>query len=134
MVSTEAKIMLDRYTEDARRVIFFARYEASRLGAPILESEHLWLGLLRESKKAVKRLAPGVTLEAIHERLTRHGLNAQRVSMTVDIPLSDEAKRAIAGAAAEADSRGQKHVTPDYLILALVREQGESPSPGPGSV
>src|SRR5665213_558424 len=117
--------MFDRYTDDARRVIFFARYEASRLDSPTLETEHLWLGLLRQSKKAVKRLAPGVTVEAVHERLMRPGLNAQRVSMTVDLPLSDEAKRAIAGAAAEADSRGQKHVTPDYLVLALLREQGE---------
>jgi ATP-dependent Clp protease ATP-binding subunit ClpC len=115
--------MFDRYTDDARRVIFFARYEASLLGSPTLEAEHLWLGLLRECKKVVKRLAPGVTAEAVHERLARHGLNAERTSMAVDMPLSEDAKRALAGAAAEADSRGQKHVTPDYIVLALLREE-----------
>jgi ATP-dependent Clp protease ATP-binding subunit ClpC len=29
--------MFERYTEKARRVIFFARYEASQLGSPYIE-------------------------------------------------------------------------------------------------
>jgi ATP-dependent Clp protease ATP-binding subunit ClpC len=115
--------MFERYTEEARRVIFFARYEASLLGSPTLETEHLWLGLLRQSTKLVKRLAPKVTAEAIHERLARHGLNSERISMATDVALSDEAKRALAAAAAEADQRGQKHITADYLVLALLREE-----------
>ncbi len=40
--------MFERYTEMARRVIFFARYEASQYGSPYIETEHLLLGLLRE--------------------------------------------------------------------------------------
>jgi ATP-dependent Clp protease ATP-binding subunit ClpC len=119
--------MFERYTDEARRVIFFARYEASRLGSPIIETEHIWLGLLRESKKVVKRLAPRVTAEAVHGRLIHH---AQRISMTVQIPLSDGATRVLAGATAEADSRGQKHITPDYLVLALLREEQTEPSSG----
>jgi ATP-dependent Clp protease ATP-binding subunit ClpC len=115
--------MLDHYTEEARRVIFFARYEASRLGSPVLEAEYLWLGLLRQSKKAVKRLAPRITTEAIHERLTHRGENGERISMTVAIPLSDETKRVLAGAAAEAANRGQTYITDEYLILALLREE-----------
>jgi len=43
-------IMFERYTEKARRVIFFARYEASQFGSPYIETEHLLLGLLREDK------------------------------------------------------------------------------------
>jgi ATP-dependent Clp protease ATP-binding subunit ClpC len=119
--------MFDRYTEDARKVIFLARYEASRLGSPILETEHLWLGLLRQNKKLVKRLAPKVTADAVHERLKRHGTDLQRISMTVEMPLSDEVKRALANAAAEADQRGQKPITADYLVLALLREENIIP-------
>jgi hypothetical protein len=37
--------MFERYTEKARRVIFFARYEASNYGSHYIESEHLLLGL-----------------------------------------------------------------------------------------
>jgi hypothetical protein len=40
--------MFERYTEQARRVLFFARYEASQLGSISIETEHLLLGLLRE--------------------------------------------------------------------------------------
>ncbi len=42
--------MFERYTEKARRTIFFARYEASLFGSPYIETEHLLLGLLREDK------------------------------------------------------------------------------------
>jgi ATP-dependent Clp protease ATP-binding subunit ClpC len=38
--------MFERYTEKARRTIFFARYEASQFGSPVSDSEHLLLGLL----------------------------------------------------------------------------------------
>ena len=38
--------MFERYTERARRVLFFARYEASQLGSISIETEHLLLGLM----------------------------------------------------------------------------------------
>ncbi|MBV8774893.1 MAG: hypothetical protein JO166_21550, partial [Deltaproteobacteria bacterium] len=42
--------MFERYTEKARRTIFFGRYEASQFGSACIEPEHLLLGLLREDK------------------------------------------------------------------------------------
>ena len=42
--------MFERYTEAARRSIFFARYEASQYGSPHIDTEHLLLGMLRDSK------------------------------------------------------------------------------------
>ncbi len=50
--------MFERYTEKARRVIFFARYEASQFGAPAIEPEHLLLGLMREDKTLTGRFFP----------------------------------------------------------------------------
>ncbi len=47
--------MFERYTEKARRVIFFARYEASQFGSPNIESEHMLMGLLREDKGLTNR-------------------------------------------------------------------------------
>ena len=43
--------MFERYTEKARRVIFFARYEASQFGSPYIETEHLLLGLCARTKR-----------------------------------------------------------------------------------
>ena len=47
--------MFERYTEKARRIIFFGRYEASQFGSPYIETEHLLLGLLREDKALANR-------------------------------------------------------------------------------
>src|SRR5438876_905028 len=44
--------MFERYTERARRVIFFARYEASQLGSNSIETEHLLLGRRPDVGKA----------------------------------------------------------------------------------
>ena len=54
--------MFERYTERARRVLFFARYEASQLGSLSIETEHLLLGLLRESEGLANRLFSRVHL------------------------------------------------------------------------
>ncbi|MFZ0862910.1 MAG: Clp protease N-terminal domain-containing protein [Candidatus Sulfotelmatobacter sp.] len=51
--------MFERYTEIARRVIFFARYEASQFGSPYIETEHLLLGLLREDSRVRQWRGPG---------------------------------------------------------------------------
>ena len=37
--------MSERYTEQARRVLYFARYEAHQAGAPVADTEHILLGL-----------------------------------------------------------------------------------------
>jgi ATP-dependent Clp protease ATP-binding subunit ClpC len=36
--------MFERYTQEARRAIFFERYEAGNYGSPYIETEHLLLG------------------------------------------------------------------------------------------
>jgi hypothetical protein len=54
-MAEENRSMFERYTEMARRVIFFARYEATEFGSPSIESEFLLLGLLREDQHIVIR-------------------------------------------------------------------------------
>jgi ATP-dependent Clp protease ATP-binding subunit ClpA len=52
--------MFEKYTEKARRVIFFARFEASQFGSPYIETEHLLLGILREDKALTNRASSAV--------------------------------------------------------------------------
>ena len=62
--------MFERYTEKARRVIFFARYEASQFGSPYIETEHLLLGLLREDKALANRfLRSHAAVESIRKQI-----------------------------------------------------------------
>ena len=61
--------MFEKYTEKARRVIFFARYEASQFGGCCIETEHLLLGLLREDKSLTHRfLREPTPVEAIRKQ------------------------------------------------------------------
>ena len=62
--------MFERYTEVARRVIFFARYEASQFGSPYIETEHLLLGLLREDEALTFRfLRSHASVETIRKHI-----------------------------------------------------------------
>ena len=98
--------MFERYTEKARRVIFFARYEASQFGSPYIETEHLLLGLLREDKALTNRfLRSHASVESIRKQIEGHTTIREKVSTSVDLPLSNECKRVLAYAAEEAGSR-----------------------------
>ena len=48
--------MFERFTEEARRTLFFARYETTELGGMAIEAEHILLGLLRADKGPTPRL------------------------------------------------------------------------------
>jgi ATP-dependent Clp protease ATP-binding subunit ClpC len=62
--------MFERYTEKARRVVFFARFEASKAGVPYIDDEHMLLGLIRENKGQLARFLSLDEIEAV-ERETR---------------------------------------------------------------
>jgi ATP-dependent Clp protease ATP-binding subunit ClpC len=99
--------MFERYTEKARRVIFFARYEASQFGSPYIETEHLLLGLLREDKALTNRfLRSHASVESIRKQIEAHTTIREKVSTSVDLPLSNECKRVLAYAAEEAERLG----------------------------
>ncbi len=114
--------MFERYTEKARRTIFFSRYEASQFGSPYIETEHLLLGLLRENHGLVQLLPPGST-ETIRKQIDAHTVTRQKVSTSVDLPLSNESKRVLAYGAEEAEILGHKHIGTEHLFLALFREK-----------
>ena len=116
--------MFERYTEKARRVIFFARYEASQFGSPYIETEHLLLGLLREDKALTNRfLRSHASVESIRKQIEEHTTIREKVSTSVDLPLSNECKRVLAYAAEEAERLGHKHIGTEHLLLGLLREE-----------
>ncbi len=116
--------MFERYTEKARRVIFFARYEASQCGSPYIESEHLLLGLLREDKTLTNRfLRTHASLEAIRKEIEGRTVVREKGSTSVDLPLSHECKRVLNYAAEEAERLSHKHIGTEHLLLGLLREE-----------
>lgn len=116
--------VFDRYTEKARRVIFFSRYEASQFGSPYIETEHLLLGLLREDKALTNRLLIATcTPEVIRRKIEDHTIIRESVSTSVDLPLSNESKRVLGYAAEEAERLTHKHIGTEHLLLGLLREE-----------
>jgi ATP-dependent Clp protease ATP-binding subunit ClpC len=116
--------MFDRYTEKARRVIFFARYEASEFGSPYIETEHLLLGLLRADKALASRfLQSHVSWESIRRRIEEHTIFREKVSTSVDLPLTNECRRVLAYPAEEAERLGHSFIGTEHLLLGIMREE-----------
>ncbi|MCS7314383.1 MAG: ATP-dependent Clp protease ATP-binding subunit [Bryobacterales bacterium] len=116
--------MFERYTEKARRVIFFARYEASQYGSPYIETEHLLLGLLREDKALASRfLRSASAVDSIRKQIEAHTTIREKVPTSVDLPLSHECKRVLAYAAEEAERLNHRHIGTEHLLLGLLREE-----------
>src|SRR5919106_2658875 len=116
--------MFERYTERARRVIFFARYEASQFGSTTIETEHLLLGLIREDKNLTNRfLRNHSSIESIRKEIEGRTTIREKVSTSIDLPLSNECKRILAYAAEEAERLSHKHIGTEHLLLGLLREE-----------
>ena len=114
--------MFERYTEKARRVIFFARYEASQFGSPYIETEHLLLGLIREDKGLGNRFLHSGAAN-IRQQVENQTVVRESISTSVDLPLSNESKRVLAYAAEEAERLSHKHIGTEHLFLGLLREE-----------
>jgi hypothetical protein len=116
--------VFERYTEKARRVVFFARYEASEFGSPCIETEHVLLGLLREDSALTHRFLPSSRMvESIRREIEALATPREKISTSVDLPLSNESKRVFAYAAEEAALLNHKHIGTEHLLLGLLREE-----------
>jgi quinol monooxygenase YgiN len=120
--------MFERYTERARRVLFFARYEASQLGSASIGSEHLLLGLLRDggapgfSAQAFARA--GLDYTAARDELARATAGDAKIATSVEMPFHTSARVALEAAAHEADGLKHAHIGTEHLLLALLHESG----------
>src|SRR5215475_2158764 len=116
--------MFERYTERARRVIFFARYEASQFGGTTIETEHFLLGILREDRNVIKRhTADQVTEKAVADDLVSRVTVRERVPGSIDLPLSNACKRILAYAAEEAERLNHRYIGVEHLLLGLLSEE-----------
>lgn len=118
-------MMFERYTEQARRVIFFARYEASMYGSPEIASEHLLLGLLNgRAGPPPVLLRDAGTLESIRADVEAHITRGDPISPSVEIPLSEDGRNILQYAADSADQLEHRTVEPIHLLIGILREQG----------
>jgi tRNA-Thr(GGU) m(6)t(6)A37 methyltransferase TsaA len=112
--------MFERYTEDARRTLFFARYEATQLGGMTIEPGHLLLGLLHEGRAS--DLVPR-GLDDARSAIAAGMQPGARVAAAAEIPFSAPAQRVLILAAEEADALKQSHIGAEHLLLGILRQE-----------
>jgi hypothetical protein len=115
--------MFEKFTEKARRAVFFARYEASQFGSERIEPTHLLLGLVREENALDPDLSDRTRLE-IRKRTESQIPRGERFSTSVDIPLSSASKQLLKWATEEAAALEYPQVTPAHFFLAVLRGAG----------
>ncbi len=116
--------MFEKYTEAARRSVFMGRYEASQLGSGYIETEHLLLGILRMDKELALRLRMSFDkVDEIREQIEVRYTNREKISTSVDLPLSEQAKHVLHHADEEAKRRGHPHIGSEHLLLGISLEE-----------
>ena len=112
--------MFERYTEKARRVIFFARYEASHYGSSQIDTEHLFLGLLREASN-ILAWTPGLTADELRKRIDDRSLHLTPIPPNVDLPLSPGAQQVLKYAADNANELAHKYIGSEHIFLGILQ-------------
>ena len=117
-------VMFERYTERARRSIFYARELVSVYGSMIINTEHVLLGILREDPNVIARfLPPSKTNEDIRAEVEKGIVAKPKIPTSIDIPLSKGSERILAYAMEEAEMLGHPEVEVEQLLLGVVREE-----------
>lgn len=118
--------MFERYTEKARRVIFFARYEALQYGSQVISPEHILLGLMREDKTLAARFFPfrnNLSVETVRREVEERITPRERIPQSSELHLSNETKKILALAAEEGRKLKNRHIGPEHLLLGILREE-----------
>jgi len=111
--------MFERYTEKARRCIFFARYEAHQAGSEFIEPEHLLLGITRADPALFERLGAELDWDAARSKLAPP---AATKGGTGDMPLSNPSKRVLAYAVEEFQQLKHPCIECRHILLGLMRK------------
>ena len=115
--------MFKRYNEGARRVIFFARYEASQLGSHEITPEHIMLALFREDRRLTTQFLTVTQMDDMRREIELKCRMGEMVATSADLPLSSASKRILAYAAEEAEARKSEHIGTAHLFIGLLVER-----------
>jgi ATP-dependent Clp protease ATP-binding subunit ClpC len=115
--------MFERFTDRARNVVVLAQEEARLLKHNYIGTEHILLGLARESDGlAAKALeALGISLEAAREQVVEIIGRGER-SPSGHIPFTPRAKKVLELSLREALQFGHNYIGTEHLLLGLIRE------------
>ena len=122
--------LFPRFTEAARRTLFFARYEAVSLGRLEIAPEHVLLGVIRGAGAATRRMlqAAGVALDDARAAMAAANAPRDEVVEPVQVPFQASMKTLFTVAGDEADRLRHEKIAAVHILLALLRDQGVAAS------
>ena len=116
--------MFERFTEKARRAVFFARYEASQFGSPVIDTEHMLLGVMREDKTLLHRFIGPLDFEKrFRQEIEKLNPRRERIPTSVEIPLAQGAREILIQAGEEADKLAHAYIGTEHLLLGVLRQK-----------
>ena len=115
--------MFERYNDQARRAIFFARYAASQSGSPKIEAEHLMLGVVREAGPWIAKFAPSLSIDELRTKIPRRARRPENAPPQINMPLTKECKNILSYAAEEATNLNHRYIGAEHLLLGILREE-----------
>jgi ATP-dependent Clp protease ATP-binding subunit ClpC len=115
--------MWQRFTERARKVVFYAQEEAQKFNEGYISTEHLLLGLCRESDTVAGRVLERLEIssEQVRTDVESH-LPRGDTRPSQDMTLTPRAKRVIDLAYDEARNLNNDYIGTEHLLLGLIRE------------
>src|SRR2546426_3411157 len=121
--SVTLTISAEKFTEKTRLVLDLAQEEARELHHNYVGTEHLLLGLLRESESIAYNVlhSLGIELEAVRRAVTFIVGSGTEV-VAGEIGLTPRAVAATTLAFNEAGHLQQEKIAPEHLLLGLTRE------------
>ena len=116
--------MWQRFTERARRVILLGQEEATKMESGHVGTEHLLLGLVRESEGVAAQVLQkmGVSLQRVRQEIEAEVQPMGEVT-GAEPKLTPKAKRVLELAADEARRMRHNYIGTEHLLLALLREK-----------
>ena len=119
--------MFERFTDRARETVILAQREARALNHNYIGTEHILLGLIRESGTVAGRVLAGlgVTMDAAQREIEAIVGRGKVESPQGHIPFSPRAKKVLELSLREALQLGHNYIGPEHILLALIR-QGET--------
>lgn len=115
--------MFERFTSRARWAMDYAADEARQLGHDVIGTEHLLLGLVRESDGVAGQVLGsfGVTLSSARQDVEQiSGVN--HCAPNRFLPLTPRARLVLELSLAEARQLGRTRIGTEHLLLGLIRE------------
>ncbi len=115
--------MFERFTDRARRIVVLAQEEARRLNHNYIGTEHILLGLIRESGGVAARALEslGISLDAVRQQVGEIIGQGQH-EPPGHIPFTKRAKKALELSMRESMQLGHNYIGTEHILLGLLRE------------